>query len=285
MTGLAELERARAVVKSPGRAAVGCGAGARRGEGHPGVRRARARLAAARPPVRRRHRAPTGRRRRSSCSGRSGAPRAVRPRSPGTWARPSPRSSDVLPDGATVICEASSYQLHDAVAFAPEVGLILNLTPDHLAWHGTLDAYRAAKLRLFEHQGPEHVGRRPARSAGPVAAGTGGASSSAVSRGDDLARARRRARGGRASGSIGLDEIRLAGAHNAWNAAGAAAAALAAGVEHGAGGRGAAHVRRRRASPGGCPRPSTASPGSTTPSPRTSPPRRSRSTPSRRRST
>ncbi|MCU0312916.1 MAG: Mur ligase family protein, partial [Solirubrobacteraceae bacterium] len=33
---------------------------------------------------------------------------------------------------ATIVCEASSFQLEDALAFAPQVGLILNVTPDHL---------------------------------------------------------------------------------------------------------------------------------------------------------
>ena len=94
---------------------------------------------------------------------------------------------DDLPAGATVICEASSYQLHDAVAFAPEVGLILNLTPDHLAWHGTLEAYRAAKLRLFEHQGPA---RRWRSARASCCAGAGGEARRVVvgrEPGDDLA--------------------------------------------------------------------------------------------------
>jgi UDP-N-acetylmuramoylalanine--D-glutamate ligase len=136
---------------------------------------------------------------------------------------------DGLPDGATVICEASSYQLHDAVAFAPEVGLILNLTPDHLAWHGTLDAYRAAKLRLFGYQTPAHVAVGPRDL---LAQAGGEARRVVVGRepGDDLA-LRDGALWWEGARLIGLDEIRLPGAHNAWNAAGAAAAALAAGID------------------------------------------------------
>jgi UDP-N-acetylmuramoylalanine--D-glutamate ligase len=53
---------------------------------------------------------------------------------------------------ATVVCEASSFQLEDTLAFAPEAAVLLNVTPDHLDRHGTLAAYREAKLRIFAHQ-------------------------------------------------------------------------------------------------------------------------------------
>ena len=46
------------------------------------------------------------------------------------------------PSETTVICEASSFQLEDSSAFAPECALLLNLTEDHLDRHGTLEAYR-----------------------------------------------------------------------------------------------------------------------------------------------
>ena len=46
----------------------------------------------------------------------------------------------------TVICEASSFQLEDATAFAPECALLLNATPDHLDRHGTFEHYLASKL-------------------------------------------------------------------------------------------------------------------------------------------
>lgn len=136
-------------------------------------------------------------------------------------------AGDLAPD-ATVICEASSYQLHDAVAFAPEAGVILNLTPDHLPWHGTDEAYRAAKLRLFEHQGPDAVAVGPRDL---LAAAGGAARRVTVGRdpADDLA-----VRDGflwwRGDRLIALEDLRLRGAHNAWNAAAAAAVALASGV-------------------------------------------------------
>ena len=58
----------------------------------------------------------------------------------------------VDPD-VTVVCETSSFQLEDTLAFAPEAAVLLNITPDHLDRHGTLEAYREAKLRIFAHQG------------------------------------------------------------------------------------------------------------------------------------
>ncbi len=51
-----------------------------------------------------------------------------------------------------IICEASSFQLEDTDAFAPECALLLNLTADHLDRHGDLETYRAAKLRAFANQ-------------------------------------------------------------------------------------------------------------------------------------
>jgi UDP-N-acetylmuramoylalanine--D-glutamate ligase len=52
-----------------------------------------------------------------------------------------------------VVCEVSSFQLEDVHEFRPRVAVLLNLEPDHLDRHGSLDAYRDAKLRIFENQG------------------------------------------------------------------------------------------------------------------------------------
>lgn len=48
------------------------------------------------------------------------------------------------------VVEVSSYQLELPGDFHPRVGVILNLTPDHLQRHGTMEGYAAAKARLFE---------------------------------------------------------------------------------------------------------------------------------------
>lgn len=62
-----------------------------------------------------------------------------------------------LDDGTEVVCECSSFQLEDTEAFAPETAILLNLSPDHLDRHGTIDSYRAAKLRIFANQQPGDV--------------------------------------------------------------------------------------------------------------------------------
>jgi UDP-N-acetylmuramoylalanine--D-glutamate ligase len=59
--------------------------------------------------------------------------------------------------GATVVCEASSFQLEDSVAFAPECAVFLNLAPDHLDRHADLDSYLGAKLRIFANQGNDDL--------------------------------------------------------------------------------------------------------------------------------
>jgi UDP-N-acetylmuramoylalanine--D-glutamate ligase len=73
--------------------------------------------------------------------------------------------------GTTVVCECSSYQLFDTLAFRPEVGVLLNVTSDHLDWHGDEEAYRRAKLDgMFSRQTAEDVAVVPAGIAVPGAA-------------------------------------------------------------------------------------------------------------------
>ncbi len=49
-----------------------------------------------------------------------------------------------------IVLELSSFQLEMSGAFAPRVALLLNLSPDHLDRHGTLERYAAAKMRIFQ---------------------------------------------------------------------------------------------------------------------------------------
>jgi len=56
-----------------------------------------------------------------------------------------------------LVVEVSSFQLEDVHAFRPAVAIFLNLTPDHLDRHHTMEAYVAAKMRLFARQGPGDV--------------------------------------------------------------------------------------------------------------------------------
>ena len=74
---------------------------------------------------------------------------------------------------AALAVEASSFQLRFHRSFRPRVSVLLNLSPDHLDWHGTLDAYRSAKARIFELQGPgdTHVGNRDDASGARVSRG------------------------------------------------------------------------------------------------------------------
>ncbi len=111
----------------------------------------------------------------------------------------------VEPD-VPVVCEVSSFQLEDVHEFAPAVAVLLNLEPDHLDRHGTFEAYRAAKLRIFERAAVAVV----PRGFGPVP-GTGERIEFAA---DDPLPA----------------EPQIPGAHNRENAAAAAAAARAAGA-------------------------------------------------------
>lgn len=54
-------------------------------------------------------------------------------------------------DGLDVLAvELSSYQLHWAPSLRPHSAAVLNLAPDHLDWHGSMEAYAADKGRIYE---------------------------------------------------------------------------------------------------------------------------------------
>jgi UDP-N-acetylmuramoylalanine--D-glutamate ligase len=139
---------------------------------------------------------------------------------------------------ATVVCEASSFQLEDTNDFGPECGVFVNLAPDHLDRHGTLESYLEAKLKIFANQGNDDAavynGQTPELQ------------------GVDLGGCARRIRFCPAESSsadpdcevtmrdgvifaddeplLRADELQLLGAHNVENAMAAAAAALASGL-------------------------------------------------------
>jgi len=137
--------------------------------------------------------------------------------------------------GATVVVEASSFQLEDSVAFAPECAVFLNLAPDHLDRHADLDAYLAAKLRIFANQGNDDVAVYNADEpalAGVDLAGCARRVSFCHGAGPDCEVAL-------AGGTIfhagepllAVAELGLFGEHNVANAMAAAAAALAMGLD------------------------------------------------------
>jgi UDP-N-acetylmuramoylalanine--D-glutamate ligase len=133
-----------------------------------------------------------------------------------------------LDPAAVLVCEVSSFQLEDTIAFAPEAALLLNVVEDHLDRHGTLAAYRAAKLQVFARQPPGAVAVLPAgMAADPDIGGrarrvTFGPGGQLTSDGTDL----------RWHGQpfMAAAELRLRGPHNLENAMAAAAVALARGL-------------------------------------------------------
>jgi UDP-N-acetylmuramoylalanine--D-glutamate ligase len=116
------------------------------------------------------------------------------------------------PPDAWLVVELSSFQLEDVHELRPRVGVLLNLEPDHLDRHGTFEAYRAAKLRLFANQQQEDTAVVP-RGFGEI---PGAARRVEFDSADDLPA-----------------EPLLPGPHNRENAAAATAAARAAGIEDG----------------------------------------------------
>jgi UDP-N-acetylmuramoylalanine--D-glutamate ligase len=137
---------------------------------------------------------------------------------------------------ATVICECSSFQLEDSAAFAPEVAVLLNVTADHLDRHGSLEAYREAKMRIFAGQAetdyaifdadlvPFAASGRPGRGA-TIAYGV-----SACAEGGCLVRLRNGVIEVDGMPLVPVSKLALSGEHNVRNGMAVAAAALCGGV-------------------------------------------------------
>ncbi len=148
---------------------------------------------------------------------------------------------DGLSPSDRVVLELSSFQL-ELCTRAPEVALVLNLSPNHLDVHGTFDAYRDAKFTILRHQRPtdtailgpgveaqvsawgrEASARRIRYRAGPEL--PGGGDQAWVEDGTLTLRI-----GGRRLRVVAADEIPIPGQHNVENALGAACAAALWGV-------------------------------------------------------
>ncbi|MEA3019326.1 MAG: UDP-N-acetylmuramoylalanine--D-glutamate ligase [Actinomycetota bacterium] len=65
-----------------------------------------------------------------------------------------------------IVVEASSFRLQFIETFRPKVGVWLNLAPDHLDWHGSMEHYGAAKARIWENQTPDDLAVANAEDAG-----------------------------------------------------------------------------------------------------------------------
>jgi UDP-N-acetylmuramoylalanine--D-glutamate ligase len=130
---------------------------------------------------------------------------------------------------ATVVCEASSFQLEDTEAFSPEAAVLLNLAADHLDRHGSYGSYVAAKLRIFANQGNDDVAVAPA---GLGIEDLGGCARRVCfgSRPNDDVQVRAGMLWWGREALLGVDELSLPGEHNRDNAMAAAAVCLARGL-------------------------------------------------------
>jgi UDP-N-acetylmuramoylalanine--D-glutamate ligase len=135
-----------------------------------------------------------------------------------------------LPDDAVVVCEASSFQLEDTLAFSPDAAVLLNLSEDHLDRHGTYGDYVAAKLRIFANQGNDDVAVAPADLPVDDLGGCARRVTFGAGPGPDLSERARHLWWGETL-LLATDEIALPGAHNVENAMATAAVCLARGVD------------------------------------------------------
>jgi UDP-N-acetylmuramoylalanine--D-glutamate ligase len=62
-----------------------------------------------------------------------------------------------IPPGGAIATEVSSFQLETIKEFRARVAVMLNIAEDHTDWHGTLEAYTAAKARIVENQNSDDV--------------------------------------------------------------------------------------------------------------------------------
>jgi UDP-N-acetylmuramoylalanine--D-glutamate ligase len=142
------------------------------------------------------------------------------------------------PEDSTLVAELSSFQLEYTTTFRPRVAVLLNLTPDHLDWHGGFVRYAEAKLKVFANQLPEDfavvnfddpivrkaIPRLKARVI-PISHHVQLEGGVFVYEGAIMTDF-----GGIAERLCGVDELLVRGHHNTDNAMAAAAAALALGV-------------------------------------------------------
>jgi UDP-N-acetylmuramoylalanine--D-glutamate ligase len=126
------------------------------------------------------------------------------------------------------VLEVSSYQIDLAPSLKPEIGVLTNITPDHIDRHGSLENYAAVKARLVENSGTAVIGIDDAETAAIFTRLSGaGKPATPVSVGKVLGRGvfvldgtLYDSQGGRASRIADLsDAAHLPGTHNWQNAA------------------------------------------------------------------
>jgi UDP-N-acetylmuramoylalanine--D-glutamate ligase len=136
------------------------------------------------------------------------------------------------------VLEISSFQLESIESFHPHISAILNITPDHLDRHGSMENYIAAKKRIFENQGAEDFAVLNADSEVCRSLGAGlkpqvlwfsrlrEVERGAFVRGGEIIY-----RNGHDEAILPVSEIALKGAHNVENVLAAVAMGMAAGIE------------------------------------------------------
>jgi UDP-N-acetylmuramoylalanine--D-glutamate ligase len=135
-----------------------------------------------------------------------------------------------LPLDATVVCEASSFQLEDTRAFSPEAAVLLNLSPDHLDRHGSYAAYVAAKLKIFVNQGNYDIAVAPLDLEVEDLGGCARRVTFGYGAGPDLSERAGYLWWGEET-LVRVEHLGLPGAHNVQNAMAAAAVCLARGID------------------------------------------------------
>lgn len=141
-------------------------------------------------------------------------------------------------DHGWIVAEISSFQLEGISTFRPKISLVLNVTPDHMDRHKTMETYSALKARVFENQRDGDVVILNAED--PVTATLTPHPSARILWFGHAPHGRPGAwtQGGRAVADIGggvvelfrLADLKVPGAHNVENALAASLAALCAGV-------------------------------------------------------
>jgi UDP-N-acetylmuramoylalanine--D-glutamate ligase len=160
----------------------------------------------------------------------------------GNIGRPATRAAVDAGPATVLVTEVSSFQLALTSSFRPRVAMLLNITPDHLDWHGGFEAYERDKAKVFANlagrdlavvnvddagsapyaERLEDSGARVMRVGleGPKTAGAWLQDGTLVVGGD---------RG--TVGLVGVDELKILGAHNVSNALAGSVAALEMGAQ------------------------------------------------------
>jgi UDP-N-acetylmuramoylalanine--D-glutamate ligase len=73
----------------------------------------------------------------------------------GNIGNPYTEAAEQMTEKAVTVAEISSFQLETIDTFAPKVSTILNITPDHLNRHHTMEEYIRVKELITKNQGPE----------------------------------------------------------------------------------------------------------------------------------